>query len=107
MNIMTQKTWNRLSFFEQLSNIDGDVKRLVETHENYVHGTADEDYSERYLDNIIKLLKMTMLDPKNSVKGYRFIELYDETEEIKKYIRGEVPCEYILDYWCEYTKAIS
>ena len=41
---MTQKTWNRLNFFEQLSNVDGDVKRLVETHENYINGNAVEDY---------------------------------------------------------------
>lgn len=104
---MTQKTWNRLSFFEQLSNIDGDVNRLVETHENYVCGAAVEDYSSVYLENIIKLTKMTMLDPKNSVKGYRFVELYDEIEEIKRYISGEVSGDYILNYWSNYTKAIS
>lgn len=104
---MTQKTWNRLSFFEQLSNVDGDVRRLVETHENYISGNATIDYSSKYLENIVKLIKMTMLDPKNSVKGYRFVELYDEIEEIKRYISGEVSGDYILGYWDEYTKAIS
>lgn len=104
---MTQKTWNRLNFFEQLSNVDGDVKRLVETHENYINGNAVEDYSSKYLENIIKMIKMTMLDPKNSVKGYRFVELYDEIEEIKRYISGEVSGDYILEYWNTYTKAIS
>jgi len=104
---MTQKTWNKLSFFEQLSNVDGDVRRLIETHENYINGNAVEDYSTKYLDNIIRLIKMTMLDPKNSVKGYRCIELYDEIEEIKRYISGEVSGEYILGYWDEYTRAIS
>lgn len=104
---MTQKTWNRLSFFEQLSNIDGDVKRLVETHENYIAGKSPEDYAQKYLENIIKLVKMIMLDPKNTVKGYRSIEFYDEIDEIKRYISGEVEGKYILSYWNEYTKAIS
>ena len=104
---MTQKNWNRLSFFEQLSNVDGDVKRLVETHENYLNGNAPEDFSQRYLDNIIRLLRLTMFDPKNSIKGYRCVELFDEVEEIRRYISGDVSGEYILNYWNAYTKAIS
>lgn len=104
---MTQKTWNRLSLFEQLSNVDGDVKRLVETHENYINGNSQDDFSQRYLENIIRLLRMTMLDPKNSVKGYRYVELFDEVEEIRRYLSGDVSGEYILNYWNEYTNAIS
>lgn len=104
---MTQKTWNRLSLFEQLSNVDGDVKRLVETHENYLNGNSQDDFSQRYLENIIRLLRMTMLDPKNSVKGYRYVELFDEVEEIRRYLSGDVSGEYILNYWNEYTNAIS
>ncbi len=104
---MTQKIWNRLSFFEQLSNVDGEVRRLVQVHENYKSGNCTEDYSTQYLEKIIKLIRMTMLDPKNTVKGYRFIELNDEIEEIKRYINDEVSDSYILSYWDEYTKAIS
>lgn len=104
---MTQKTWNRLSLFEQLSNVDGDVKRLVETHENYINGNSQDDFSQRYLENIIRLLRMTMLDPKNSVKGYRYVELFDEVEEIRRYLSGDASGEYILNYWNEYTNAIS
>lgn len=104
---MTQKTWNRLSLFEQLSNVDGDVKRLVETHENYLNGNSQADFSQRYLERIIHLLRMTMLDPKNSVKGYRYVELFDEVEEIRRYLSGDVSSEYILSYWNEYTNAIS
>ena len=104
---MTQKTWNRLSLFEQLSNVDGDVKRLVETHENYINGNSQDDFSQRYLENIIRLLRMTMLDPKNSVKGYRYVELFDEVEEIRRYLSGDVSGEYILNYWNEYTNAIG
>lgn len=104
---MTQKNWNRLSFFEQLSNVDGEVKRLVDAHINYSNGINPVDYSNQYLEKIIKLINMTMFDPKNSIKGYRFIELNDEINEIRRYINDEVPSEYILDYWNEYTKAIS
>lgn len=104
---MTQKIWNRLSFFEQLSNIDGEVRRLIQTHERHLEDSNIEDYSEDYLVKIQKLLKMTMFDPKNYAKGYRFIELNDEVDEIKRYLQGETTGEYILRYWDEYTKAIS
>lgn len=104
---MTQKTWNRLSFFEQMSNIDGEVNRLVQVHENYRNGTSERDYSEEYLIKIISLIKMTMFDPKNAVKGYRSIELFDEVEELKRYINNEVTSDYVQSYWDGYTKAIS
>lgn len=104
---MTQKTWNRLTFFEQLSNIDGEVRRLVDAHNKYIDGIDSVDYSNQYLDQITKLLKMTMFDPKNTIKGYRYIELNDEVNEIKRYLNGEVSGDYILSYWNEYTKAIS
>ena len=41
---MTQKNWNRLSFFEQLSNVDGEVRRLVEAHNKYINGISSVDY---------------------------------------------------------------
>ena len=104
---MTQKTWNRLTFFEQLSNIDGEVRRLVDAHNKYIDGIDSVDYSNQYLDQITKLLKMTMFDPKNTIKGYRYIELNDEINEIKRYLNGEVSSDYILSYWDGYTKAIS
>lgn len=104
---MTQKVWNRLSFFEQLSNIDGEVRRLVEAHDKYVNGINPVDYAPDYLITINRLLKMTMFDPKNYIKGYRFIELNDEINEINRYLNGEVTGDYILSYWDEYTKAIS
>ena len=40
---MTQKSWNKLTFFEQLSNIDGEVKRLVDDHEDYLRGNKQTD----------------------------------------------------------------
>lgn len=104
---MTQQTWNELSFFEQLSNIDGDVERLIRAHEDYLAGEAKEDYGLFYLDKIEKLIKMTMHDDKNAGKGYRAIELFDEFEEIKGYLSGKYDAEYLRRYWNEYTLAIS
>lgn len=104
---MTQKNWNRLSFFEQLSNVDGEVRRLVEAHNKYINGISSVDYSNQYLDKVKKLINMTMFDPKNVEKGYRYIELNDEVDELKRFINNEVTDEYILSYWDEYTKAIS
>lgn len=104
---MTQKTWNELTFFEQMSNIDGDVERLIRSHEKFLNGETDKDNSEFYLSKITSLVKMTLLDDKNINKAYRAVELYDEIEEIRKYLKGEYPAEYIKSYWNSYTNAIS
>ena len=102
---MTQKNWNELSFFEQLSNIDGDVERLIRSHEKYISGDSAKDNAPFYLEKIIGLIKMTVLDDKN--KGYRAVELYDEVDEIRLYLKGERSAEYIRRYWNSYTNAIS
>lgn len=94
-------------FFEQLSNIDGDVERLIRAHEEFLAGEAKEDYSLFYLNRVEKLIIMTMHDEKNSSKGYRAIELFDEPEEIKGYLDGKYEADYIKRYWNEYTLAIS
>ena len=104
---MNKETWNRMTFFEQLSNIDGDVERLIRAHEKYVNNESEKDNGYFYLDNIKKLIKLTFFDPKNESKGYRAIELFDEVEEIRKYLEGEYTAEYIRRYWNEYTKALS
>ncbi len=104
---MTQKTWNRLSLFEQLSNIDGEVTRLIQAHKNYLDGIAERDGSADYLEQINRLIRMTVFDPKNSSKGYRALELLDEYEQIRAYLRGEIPEEELTRYWHQYTDAIS
>ena len=104
---MTQKIWNELSFFEQMSNIDGDVERLIRAHEKFLNGESDVDNSDFYLNKIISMVKMTLLDEKNLDKGYRAVELYDEIEEIRKYLNSEYPSDYIRRYWNSYTNAIS
>ena len=104
MILMTAQSWNKLSLFEQLSNVAGDVGRLVSTRENKMQGKSKEDFSGFYLNKIRVLVDMTIADPKN--KG-RASELLDEIKEIERYENGEVPKEYILRYWNQYTMAIS
>lgn len=42
---------------------------------------------------------------KNDIKRKK--ELIDEYYEISHYLEGKVSAQYILDYWNQYTKAIS
>lgn len=104
---MTQQMWNELSFFEQMSNIDGDVERLIRTHENYLNGKSDKDNSDFYLDKIIGLIKMTLLDDKNSSNEYRAIELFNAVEEIRQYLVGVYSADHIRSYWNFYTNVLN
>jgi len=70
---MTKDTWNSLSFFEQLSNIEGDVERLIRAHEKYENKASEKDYGYFYLDRIRQMIKMTFFDPKNIPRAYRAI----------------------------------
>ncbi len=103
---MNKDTWNSLSFFEQLSNIDGDVERLIRAHEKYINRISDKDNGYFYLDQIKKMIRLTFFDPKNRAKAYRSIELNDEAEELLKYLNGEYTADYIRSYWNQYTRAI-
>ena len=104
---MKRETWDGLTFFEQMSNIDGDVNRLIRAHEKYVNGESETDNGYFYLENIKKLVRMILLAPENANKGYRAIELFDEVDELRRYLEGEYDDKYILGYWNQYTKAIS
>ena len=104
---MDARIWNTMSFFEQLSNIDGEVKRLVDDHERYLSGSISADPSMNYVKNIMKLIRMTFLDPKNQDKKVVEKELDDEVGEIIRYLNGDYPPEYIMRYWHQYTDAIS
>ena len=104
---MNKDTWNSLSFFEQMSNIDGDVERMIRAHEKFKSNSSKEDNGYYYLEQIKKMIKLTLFDPKNSSKGYRAVELYDEAEELRKYLEGEYSADYIRSYWNAYTKALS
>jgi hypothetical protein len=104
---MTQEAWNKLSFFEQMSNIDGDVERMIRAHQKYIAGESKEDNGFFYLDKIDKLVRMTLHSPENASKGYRGIELFDEIGELRKYLAGEYDDDYVRNYWNQYTNAIS
>jgi len=104
---MNRDNWNSLSFFEQLSNIDGDVARLIRAHEKYINHESETDNGYFYLDNIRKLLSLTFFDPKNKDKGYRAIELMDELAQIEEYLNGRYDADYIKRYWNQYTKGVN
>ncbi len=104
---MNAQIWNTMTLFEQLSNIDGEVKRLVDDHERFVSGKLNEDHSLDYIKNIMTLIKMTFFDPKNLDKRIAEKELTDEVGEIIRYLNGEERADIITGYWNQYTDAIS
>lgn len=101
---MNAETWNNLDIKEQLSNIDGEVKRLIRARNNYRSGKSKEDHTASYLDKIRNLIFMTSTDPKNF---RRERELLEEENEILRWYNGEVDDDYIMRYWKQYTDAIS
>lgn len=104
---MNAAIWNRLSFFEQLSNIDGEVTRLVSDHERFQKGEIPDDHSIDYIKGILKLVDMTFADPKNTDKRILEKELTDEISEILRYLNGDYTSTYITKYWHQFTDAIS
>ena len=101
---MTSDRWNKLDIKEQLSNVDGEVRRLVRARNNFTNGVAKEDHTESYINKINELIQLTCLDPKNA---RRKDELLAEENEIGRWLKGEVDDDYILRYWGQYTNAIS
>lgn len=96
-----------MSYFEQLSNIDGEVTRLVEDHERFQKGEISNDHALDYIKSIINLIDLTFTDPKNSDKKIVEKELMDEIGEIIRYLNGEYSSTYITKYWHQFTDAIS
>ena len=103
---MNKEKWGQLTFLEQMSNIDGDVNRLIRAHEKYLNGESKVDNGYFYLENIKKLIRMTFMDPKNAARGYCAIELMDEAEELRLYLEGAYSDQYIRNYWNAYTRAV-
>ncbi len=101
---MTQEMWNKLDVKEQLSNIHGEVVRLIRAGNNFRDGKTGEDCTDRYISKIHDLIVMTCDDPKNA---RRKPELLDEEKEIVLWREGEVCDDYLLRYWEQYTNAIS
>ncbi|MCR4657529.1 MAG: hypothetical protein K5770_15085 [Lachnospiraceae bacterium] len=101
---MSKELWYSLEIKEQLSNIHGEVVRMIRSRNNYLNGRASRDSSGVYLNKIHDLISMTNSDPKN-IKRQK--ELLDEENELKRWIDKEVDDQYILRYWEQYTNAIS
>lgn len=101
---MTQERWCALGIKEQMSNIHGEIVRMIRARNNYISGKTGEDRSGDYLEKIHNLICLTYDDPKN-IKRER--ELEDEETELRRWVNGEVDDRYILRYWEQYTKAIS
>ncbi len=104
---MDARIWNTMTLFEQLSNIDGEVKRLIDDHERFKAGELRIDPALDYIKNIVNLIKMTFMDPQNADKRVVERELDDEVNEIIRYLNDDYPAEYITRYWHQYTEAIS
>ena len=104
---MKQSIWDSLSLYEQISNIDGDVERLIRSHEAYLNHENEKDNSDYYIEHIETMIKMIAMDKKCKDKAYIVVELYDELNEIREYIKGNRDSEYIRRYWNAYTYAIS
>ncbi|MCR5390970.1 MAG: hypothetical protein K6E77_09475 [Lachnospiraceae bacterium] len=96
--------WYRLTLFEQMSNIDGEIKRYMDARDNYKSGVDKEDYSDFYFNKVLELIDRTESDPKNI---RRIQELEDEKEQLRLHKEGKVSDEYITEYWNTYTKALS
>ena len=59
---MTQEMWNSLGIKEQMSNIHGEVVRMIRSRNNYKNGRATDDCSIAYLSKIHDLIVMTNSD---------------------------------------------
>ncbi len=101
---MTSESWNKLELKEQLSNVHGEVVRMIRARNKFLSGASKEDYTATYVGKIRNLLFMTCTDPKNF---RRERELIEEENEIQRWIDGEVDDDYIVRYWKQYTDAIS
>lgn len=101
---MSKEVWYSLGIKEQMSNIHGEVVRMIRARNNCSSGRTSEDHTQSYVSKIHDLIVMTCEDPKNT---QRERELLDEENEIKRWIDKEVDDQYILRYWEQYTNAIS
>ncbi|MBR6238248.1 MAG: hypothetical protein IKQ83_04285 [Lachnospiraceae bacterium] len=101
---MTAEKWCELNIFEQMSNIAGEIKRYIDSRNSFARGETAKDYSGFYFDKAINLIDMTAKDPKNS---RRLAEFEDDKEELRQLKEGEVSDEYIMDYWNQYTMALT
>lgn len=78
-----------------LSDIAGDAKRCVDSRENYLNGRSTRDYSEFWLNRV----ETEIQKESDSVI---FPELLRETDNLRRYLRGEIGKESVLLYWKQF-----
>ena len=107
---MTDEEWNGLSTFAQLSNIAGDVKRCVDSRQNFLAGISKKDYSEFYFNKVASLLD-SLLQKEEKLVGSsrrehipRKPEFLDELNELRRFLNQETDGEYILRYWTPFMR---
>lgn|GEM_PF-2847716 len=81
-----------------LSDIAGDVKRCVESKQNFDAGISSKDYSGFYLERVKSECEKTI--PESALP-----ELRDEIRSLEDYLAGKVSADYILRYWKPYEYA--
>ena len=101
---MSKELWYSFGIKEQMSNIHGEVVRLIRARNNFKTGRSSQDHTTDYMKKIHDLIVITNEDPKNSGRSR---ELLDEEKELRRWLDGEVDDRYILSYWEQYTNAIS
>lgn len=98
---MTDEEWNGLSTFAQLSNIAGDVKRCVDSRQNFLAGISKKDYSEFYFNKVASLLDSILQKEENIPRKPEFL---DELNELRRFLNQETDGEYILRYWTPFMR---
>ncbi len=98
---MTDEEWNGLSTFAQLSNIAGDVKRCVDSRQNFLAGISKKDYSEFYFNKVASLLDSLLQKEENIPRKPEFL---DELNELRRFLNQETDGEYILRYWTPFMR---
>ena len=95
--------WENMTLNEQLSEVAGDVKRAVDSKENFRNNKATRDYSFFYFNKAYDLvLKLQLGD-----KEYRRREFIDEIYELRDYLwENRHDAQYILRYWQQFERAI-
>ena len=98
---MTDEEWNGLSTFVQLSNIAGDVKRCVDSRQNFLAGISKKDYSEFYFNKVASQLDSLLQKEENIPRKPEFL---DELNELRRFLNQETDGEYILRYWTPFMR---
>lgn len=101
---MTLERWEKMSLFEQLSNIHGEVERLISNKKSCDEGKTPQGNIDFYFRKIMDLTYLTLSDPKNRKRAP---ELIEEIYQIERYLMGEEDEDYIRRYWEQYTNALA